>query len=115
MGSATPFAAAARGNCCPMICHLGVPSIITSGPGAAKGSGSKSMTLCANGYERRPDGKANPAAQFWTANRCEPVNKEAFGATMGQETVRAQASPAGGYAGIGAAGNGNRSQCARPQ
>src|SRR5438105_14752712 len=29
--------------------------------------------------------------------------------------MRSQASPAGGYAGIVAAGNGNRSQCARPR
>src|SRR5438270_3538656 len=49
--------------------------------GRRQGVCSKSMTPCANGYERRPDGKANPAAQFWTANRCEPVNEEALGAT----------------------------------
>src|SRR5215467_11533381 len=47
-------------------------SIITFGPGAGRGSGSESMTPCANGCGRRLDETANPAARRWTASQCEP-------------------------------------------
>src|ERR1700694_1246724 len=79
MGSVTRFVVAAHGNCCRTICPLVVRSIITFGRGAAKGSGSKSMTPCANGCGRQPDERANPAARSWTASRCEPVSKGARG------------------------------------
>src|SRR5215469_12612356 len=62
------------------------------GFGGGRGSGSESMTPCANGCGRRPDERANPVAQCWTASRCGPMNNPARVAMMGPGTVRAQAS-----------------------
>jgi transposase len=53
------------------------------GSGAGRGSGSESMTPCANGCGRRMDERANPAGRCWTASQCEPVNHGARVGMMG--------------------------------
>ena len=63
IGSVTPSAAVARGNCCRALCHPGAQSIITSGRGAGKASGSRSMTPYVDGYGRLPDGSATRAVR----------------------------------------------------